>query len=93
MEKRGMEIRFEKVLRTLPQGRRRRALLQALIRLGNYFAIQIHESIQFRGHSWARLEVIVPGRTYNFYRLFQSTTHPAIYHAGQIALLKKLRRS
>ena len=37
-----------------------------------------------------RLEVTVPGRSYNFYRLFQSATQHAIYHAGQIALLKKM---
>ena len=37
-----------------------------------------------------RLDANVPGRTYNFYRLFQSTTQHAVYHAGQIALLKKL---
>jgi hypothetical protein len=37
-----------------------------------------------------RLEATVPGRTYNFYRLFQSTTQHAVYHSGQIALLKKL---
>ena len=37
-----------------------------------------------------RLEQTVPGRTYNFYRLFQSTTQHAVYHAGQIALLKKM---
>ena len=36
------------------------------------------------------LEATVPGRPYNFYRLFQSTTHHAVYHAGQIALLKKM---
>jgi hypothetical protein len=36
-----------------------------------------------------RLEGTVPGRTYNFYRLFQSTTQHAVYHSGQIALLKK----
>jgi len=36
-----------------------------------------------------RLEETVPGRTYNFYRLFQSVTQHAVYHAGQIALLKK----
>ena len=38
------------------------------------------------------LENTVPGRTYNFYRLFQSATQHAIYHAGQIALLKKMLR-
>jgi hypothetical protein len=37
-----------------------------------------------------RLEATVPGRTYNFYRLFQSSTQHAIYHAGQIALLQKM---
>jgi hypothetical protein len=37
-----------------------------------------------------RLDAIVPGRTYTFYRLFQSTTQHAVYHAGQIALLKKM---
>lgn len=37
-----------------------------------------------------RLEAIVPGRAYNFYRLFQSVTQHAIYHGGQIALLKKM---
>ena len=36
-----------------------------------------------------RLDAIVPGRTYNFYRLFQSMTQHAVYHGGQIALLKK----
>jgi uncharacterized damage-inducible protein DinB len=37
-----------------------------------------------------RLESPVPGRTYNFYRLFHGATLHAVYHAGQIALLKKL---
>jgi DinB superfamily len=36
-----------------------------------------------------RLGSTVPGRTYNFYRLFQSITQHAVYHGGQIALLKK----
>jgi hypothetical protein len=43
-----------------------------------------------KGFTDERLEVSVPGRTYNFYRLFQSTIQHAVYHAGQIALLKKL---
>jgi hypothetical protein len=42
-----------------------------------------------KGFSDERLESTVPGRTYNFYRLFQSTTQHAVYHSGQIALLKK----
>src|SRR5215472_1436706 len=36
-----------------------------------------------------RLNSIVPGRSYTFYRLFQSMTLHAVYHGGQIALLKK----
>jgi len=40
----------------------------------------------------SRLEETVPGRPYKFYRLFQSTIQHAVYHAGQIALLKKLLR-
>ncbi|MGB9234037.1 MAG: DinB family protein [Terriglobales bacterium] len=42
-----------------------------------------------KGFGDPRLEVTVPGRPYKFYRLFQSTTLHAVYHAGQIALLKK----
>jgi hypothetical protein len=37
-----------------------------------------------------RLESIVPGRSYNFNRLFHSASLHVAYHAGQIALLKKL---
>jgi hypothetical protein len=43
-----------------------------------------------KGFDDERLEATVPGRTYNFYRLFQSTTQHAVYHAGQIALLTKM---
>jgi len=39
-----------------------------------------------------KLGSVVPGRTYNFYRLFHSASQHAIYHAGQIALLKKMQR-
>jgi uncharacterized damage-inducible protein DinB len=42
-----------------------------------------------KGFGDERLEGTVPGRTYNFYRLFQSATQHAVYHSGQIALLKK----
>lgn len=35
------------------------------------------------------LETTVPGRTYNFYHLFQGMIQHAVYHGGQIALLKK----
>jgi hypothetical protein len=37
----------------------------------------------------ARLEDTVPGRSYDFYHLFHGMTQHALYHAGQIALLKK----
>jgi hypothetical protein len=36
-----------------------------------------------------QLENRVPGRDYDFYQLFQSTIQHVVYHAGQIALLKK----
>ncbi|HEY6253249.1 MAG TPA: DinB family protein [Candidatus Angelobacter sp.] len=36
-----------------------------------------------------RLAATVPGRKYDFYHLFQGTTQHAVYHAGQISLLKK----
>lgn len=36
-----------------------------------------------------RLEDTVPGRTYDYYHLFHGITQHALYHAGQIALLKK----
>ena len=37
-----------------------------------------------------RLEATVPGRSYNFYHLFQSMIQHAVYHGGQIALLRKM---
>lgn len=36
-----------------------------------------------------RLEEIVPGRPYNFYFLFHGIVQHSLYHAGQIALLRK----
>ncbi len=39
-----------------------------------------------------RLDATVPGRTYNFYHLFQSMMQHAVYHSGQISLLKKMTR-
>ena len=38
-----------------------------------------------------KLSAVVPGRTYDYYRLFHSAVQHAIYHAGQIALLKKMQ--
>jgi hypothetical protein len=49
--------------------------------------LKLVEAIKVFGDQ--RLDATVPGRTYNFYRLFQSTTQHAVYHSGQIALLKK----
>jgi hypothetical protein len=37
-----------------------------------------------------RLETTVPGRSYDFRRMFHSASLHAAYHAGQIALLKKM---
>jgi hypothetical protein len=37
-----------------------------------------------------RLEATVPGRSYNFYHLFQGMIQHAVYHGGQVALLKKM---
>lgn len=52
--------------------------------------LKLVEAINGFGDS--RLEATVPGRAYKFYRLFQSMTQHAVYHAGQIALLKKALR-
>lgn len=38
----------------------------------------------------ARLEEIVPGMNYSYYFMFHGVIQHALYHAGQIALLKKL---
>jgi uncharacterized damage-inducible protein DinB len=38
----------------------------------------------------ARLHEKVPGRSYNFYFLFHGVVQHSLYHAGQIALLKKM---
>lgn len=37
-----------------------------------------------------RLTATVPGRSYDFRLLFQAASLHAVYHAGQIALLKKM---
>jgi hypothetical protein len=59
------------------------------IAVTSFFAshLKLVEAIKVFGDQ--RLDATVPGRTYNFYRLFQSTTQHAVYHSGQIALLKK----
>lgn len=37
----------------------------------------------------ARLTEITPGRSYDFYHLFHGIVQHSLYHAGQIAVLKK----
>jgi hypothetical protein len=37
----------------------------------------------------ARLDDIVPGRDYNFYRLFHGIVQHSLFHGGQIAMLKR----
>jgi len=50
--------------------------------------LQFAERIEHFGDE--RLDETVPGRRYNFSQLFQSASLHAAYHAGQIALLKKM---
>jgi hypothetical protein len=38
-----------------------------------------------------RLTDTVPGRSYDFHQLFHGIVDHCIYHAGQIALLKKFK--
>jgi hypothetical protein len=57
--------------------------------LQSLFANHVKLVEAIKGFGVARLETTVPGRPYKFYRLFQSVTQHAVYHAGQIALLKK----
>lgn len=58
--------------------------------LGSFFSQHLKLVETIKAFTDDRLEATVPGRTYTFYRLFQSTTQHAVYHAGQIALLKKM---
>lgn len=57
--------------------------------LNSFFSDHLKMVEAIKGFTDERLDATVPGRTYNFYQLFQSTTQHAVYHAGQIALLKK----
>ena len=61
--------------------------------LQSFFASSQKFVEAIKGFSDERLDATVPGRTYNFYRLFQSMTQHAVYHSGQIALLKKAIRN
>jgi DinB superfamily len=56
----------------------------------SFFSYHLELVETIKGFTDERLEAIVPGRTCNFYRLFHGTTQHAVYHAGQISLLKKM---
>ena len=48
----------------------------------SFFASHMKFVEAIKKFSDERLEATVPGRTYNFYQLFQSMTQHAVYHAG-----------
>jgi uncharacterized damage-inducible protein DinB len=58
--------------------------------MNSFFLQHLKLVEEIRAFPEVRLEQKVPGRTYNFYRLFQSAAQHAVYHAGQITLLKKM---
>ena len=58
----------------------------------SFFATHLRLVEAIRSFADEQLGSTVPGRTYDFYRLFQSMTQHAVYHGGQIALLKKALR-
>lgn len=58
--------------------------------VNSFFSTHLKLVEALRTLSDDRLESIVPGRTYNFYHLFQGMIQHAVYHGGQIALLKKV---
>jgi len=58
--------------------------------IDTFFSDHLRLVEKIEGFADERLETAVPGRTYDFYRLFQSTIQHGIYHVGQIALLKKV---
>lgn len=55
----------------------------------SFFATHLKLVEAIKSFEDERLGATVPGRSYNFYRLFQSMTQHAVYHGGQIVLLKK----
>jgi uncharacterized damage-inducible protein DinB len=57
--------------------------------VGSFFSTHLKLVEALKTFSDERLEATVPGRTYNFYHLFQGMIQHAVYHGGQIALLKK----
>jgi hypothetical protein len=57
--------------------------------VGAFFASYRNLEEIIRSFGDERLDSTVPGRTYNFSRLFEGMIQHAIYHSGQIAILKK----
>src|SRR5215469_8018118 len=55
----------------------------------SFFANHLMLIEAIKGFGDDRLKSNVPGRSYDFYHLFQGTTQHAVYHSAQIALLKK----
>jgi len=55
----------------------------------SFFASHLRLADAIKSLSDDRLQATVPGRPYNFYHLFQGMIQHAVYHAGQISLLKK----
>lgn len=58
--------------------------------LDSFFSHHLKLVEKIKSFADERLEATAPGRTYNFFRLFQSAIQHAVYHAGQVALLKKI---
>lgn len=58
--------------------------------VSSFFATHLALVEAIKAFSDDRLESTVPGRPYNFYHLFQGMIQHAVYHGGQIALLKKM---
>lgn len=57
--------------------------------MSSFFSTHLKLVEAIKAFSDDRLAATVPGRTYNFYHLFQGMIQHAVYHGGQIALLKK----
>jgi hypothetical protein len=57
--------------------------------VSSFFSTHLKLVEMIKTFSDDRLDATVPGRTYNFYHLLQGMIQHAVYHGGQIALLKK----
>src|SRR5437588_2198693 len=58
--------------------------------MNSFFSSHLKLAEELKALSDCRLEATVPGRPYTFYHLFQGMIQHAVYHGGQIALLKKM---